>query len=91
LKSQHEKVVRRTLIAGFFYLTKKNMNEIIYKKRRAGVKFYIVNLTKAKVNPTLLVFQVGDQFIDELNETFEVIKIETNKYFGVTFYFVKIV
>jgi hypothetical protein len=63
--------------------------EIIH--RRAGLKFYVVNLTEAKVNPTLFTFQIGEQFRDELNKTFEVVKIETNNYFGVTFFFVKAV
>jgi hypothetical protein len=67
------------------------IEEIIHKTRRAGVKFYVVNLTEAKVNPTLFTFQIGEQFRDELNKTFEVVKIETNNYFGITFYFVKAV
>jgi hypothetical protein len=65
--------------------------EIIYNKRRAGVKFYVVNITEMKAYPTLFTFQIGEQFINELNETSEVVKIETNNYFGITFFFVKIV
>jgi hypothetical protein len=65
--------------------------EINYDKRRAGLKFYVVNITEMKAYPTLFTFQIGEQFRDELNKTFEVVKIETNNYFGITFYFVKAV
>lgn len=65
------------------------MSEIEQKERRVKVKGYIVNLSTRQTNPTDSDFNIGDEFINEdVMETYQVIKIQQNEYFGIKFYYV---